>query len=165
MPTWPLQSECDQFYGNPRGKPGQVNPTWEAANIVAMKPPFRMTYAGMPIKGIRIHKKCSNSLFAVLTNLWIASGHDQDKLDHWGVSIYAGAFNYRLMRNGTSLSMHSWGCAIDLDPANNGMGDTTPRFANFPVVLAAFADEGWVWGGNWKGKSCDGMHWQAARVG
>lgn len=163
--TWPLQNECDTFYGNPRGKPGMANPTWEAANIVSIKPPFRMTYDGMPIKGIRIHRKCSESLFAVLTRLWDASAHDQALLDHWGVSIYGGAYNYRLMRGGNQLSMHSWGCAIDLDPARNSFHNTTPRFAQFPQVTSAFDAAGWTWGGRWQGQSCDGMHFQAARVG
>ncbi len=44
--------------------------------------------------------------------------------------------------------MHSYGCAVDLDPVNNGLSDRTPRFAQFPQVLQAFADEGWKWGGD-----------------
>lgn len=165
MPTtWPTQAECDQFYGNPRGKPGQPNPTWEAANIISIKPPYRMTYDGVPIKGIRIHRKCAASLLDALTGIWNAAGHDQAKVDEWGASIYGGAYNYRLMRGGTRLSMHSWGCAIDLDPARNGFRDPTPRFLQYPQVYRAFEAQGWTWGGRWKGDSCDGMHFQAARV-
>jgi hypothetical protein len=50
------------------------------------------------------------------------------------------------------------------------MYDRTPRFAEFPEVLKAFADEGWRWGGDWNGngssadeRMADGMHWQATR--
>ena len=72
--------------------------------------------------------------------------------------------------NSRTLSMHSYGCAIDLDPARNGWKDRTPRFAQFPQVLAAFRSEGWKWGGDWNGngssadeRQADGMHWQATR--
>lgn len=164
MTTWPLQKDCDRFYGNPRDPKDRSRPSaaWEAANLVSIKPPYRMTYDGKPIRGIRVHKKCAESLLRVLTAIWEASGRQQSVVDAWGASIYAGAYNFRLMRGGSSLSMHSWGCAIDLDPARNGMGDTTPNFAKHSAVLKAFADEGWEWGGDWSGKSCDGMHWQAA---
>jgi len=59
--------------------------------------------------------------------------------------------------------MHSWGCAIDLDPANNGLGDRTPKFARYPKIIEAFKKEGWVWGGDWS--NYDGMHFQMAKVG
>ena len=160
MTAWPLQKDCDRFYGNPRGANGKPSAKWESENLVSIRPPYRMTYAGKPINGIRVHKKCAESLKRVLDRIWEASGKDQATVDRWGASIYGGAYNYRLMRSGNSLSMHSWGCAIDLDPARNGLGDQTPHFANVPEVLDAFAAEGWEWGGDWSRR--DGMHWQAA---
>lgn len=162
MNKWPLQKDCNAFYGNPKGANGLASAAWESANLTNVKPPFVMRYAGTPVKTIRVHKKCAESLLRVLNAIWIAAGKKQSVVDEWGVSTYGGAYNFRLMRGGTSLSMHSWGCAIDLDPARNGLGDPTPRFANYPAVIKAFADEGWEWGGSWSAKGCDGMHWQAA---
>lgn len=161
-PSWPNQSGCDAYYGNPRGRNGRPSPAWEAANLTTIKPPYRMTYAGKPISSIRIHKKCAASLERILNAIWMASGKKQSVVNAWGANIYGGAYNYRLMRGGNSLSMHSWGCAIDLDPARNGYGDSTPHFAAVPEVLKAFADEGWEWGGPWS--KADGMHFQAART-
>lgn len=160
MTAWPMQKDCDRFYGNPRGANGRPSAKWESENLVSIRPPYRMTYAGRPVSGIRVHKKCAESLKRVLDRIWQAAGNDQATVDRWGASIYGGAYNFRLMRGGNSLSMHSWGCAIDLDPARNGLGDQTPHFANVPEVLAAFAAEGWEWGGDWSRR--DGMHWQAA---
>jgi hypothetical protein len=160
MNRWPMQADCNRFYGNPRGTNGGPSAAWESANLVSVKPPYRMTYAGKPVSGIRIHRKCAESLKRVLARIWDAAGRDQATVDRWGASIYGGAYNYRLMRGGNALSMHSWGCAIDLDPARNGLGDQTPHFANVPEVLEAFAAEGWEWGGDWSRR--DGMHWQAA---
>jgi hypothetical protein len=163
MTQWPSQAEVlsnRSVYGDPRGRDRtRMSPQWEAANIVNIVPPFRMTYAGTPIKRIRVHKHCAASLGRVLQNLKDAAGGKQATLDHWGVSLFGGVVMYRLMRGGNSLSIHSYGAAIDLDPARNGLGDQTPRFANFPEVLKAFRDEGWTWGGDWSRK--DGMHWQA----
>lgn len=160
--TWPLQSQCDSFYGNPRGRNGQASGVWESANLARITPPFKMTFAGKPITTIRIHKKCADSFMRILNRIWDEAGHDQKKIDATGFSLFGGSYNYRLMRNGHSLSMHSYGCAVDFDPARNGMGDPTPNFANHPWIIKAFEDEGWVWGGRWKNK--DGMHWQASRV-
>lgn len=163
MTNWPLQKDCDTFYGNPRGANGRASPKWESANLVYVKAPFVITYDGQPLsKGLRVHRKVADSLRRILAKIWDAAGRDQKVVDHWGISKTAGGYNYRLKRGGSSLSMHSYGCAVDFDPANNGMGDTTPRFAQFPEVCAAFESEGWEWGGSWSGSSCDGMHWQAA---
>jgi hypothetical protein len=165
MNNWPTQLEVlsgKSVYGNPKGQNiTRMSVSWERLNIVTIVPPFRMTYASTPIKRIRIHKQCAASLARVLDNLKAAAGGKQETLDHWGVSIFGGVVAYRLMRGGSRLSIHSYGAAIDLDPARNGLGDQTPRFANFPQVLKAFADEGWTWGGKWS--RADGMHWQATK--
>lgn len=161
---WPKQSGRDAFYGNPRGRdPSKPSAAWESANLVLIQAPFKMTFDGRPVRGVRIHKKCAESLKRVFNVIWDASGQSQAVIDRWGVSVFGGSYVYRLTRGGNSLSSHSWGCAIDLDPARNGLGDATPNFATIPQVLKAFADEGWTWGGRWQ--SPDGMHWQAATIG
>jgi hypothetical protein len=152
------------FYGDPRGKDGKPSLYWETNHIVRVPPPFEMTYAGTPIRGIAIHKRCAESLAKVLESIWIAANKQQSVIDETGASVYGGGYNYRLMRNSNYLSTHSWGAAIDLDPARNGMGDVTPNFANHMWIVDAFEAEGWVWGGRWRGRSCDGMHFQAARI-
>ena len=159
---WPRQSECDAFYGNPRGPNGRANQRWETANLVNMKTVFRMTHAGQQVKTLRVHRLVAGSLTQAFTNIWLSAGRDQDKVDAWGASIYGGAYNYRLMRGSNHLSIHSYGAAIDLDPARNGFHDKTPNFRNVPAVLEAFGDEKWTWGGKWT--DSDGMHFQAARV-
>lgn len=179
MSNWPSQSAVlanTSVYGDPRGKDRtRMSPKWEAANIVYIAPPFRMTYAGQPVKKIRVHKHCADSLLRVLNNLLEAAKKvdpktPQKTLDHWGVSIFGGVVMYRLMRGGSRLSIHSYGAAIDLDPVRNSLADRTPRFAEFPEVLAAFKAEGWRWGGDWNGNGlssdeprADGMHWQATQ--
>jgi hypothetical protein len=164
MPTWPHQSEVDAFYGNPRGINGGPSAAWEQQHLVLVEAPWPLvtSWDGASVRGIRIHRNCADSLRNVLDAIWQAADRNVDTIRDWGMHLYGGAYTFRLMRGGNRLSMHSWGCAIDFDPARNGFGDTTPHFADCAAVLAAFADEGWTWGGSW---TCpDGMHWQAAGV-
>lgn len=172
MTIWPLQKDCDSFYGNPRGKNStQPSAKWESEYLVFFTPPFRMSFVGQRVTRFRVNKNCLVGFHEAFNNLNNAAKGNLKTLDHWGVTTFGGVYNYRLMRGGNNLSMHSWGCAIDLDPVNNGLGDRTPRFAQFPEVLDAWAKTGAVWGGDWNGnkdtldeRRCDGMHWQFARL-
>ncbi len=164
MPQWPHQSDVDDFYGDPRGRDGDPSPTWVKANIVRIPAPWSLVTAWdfQPVRAMRVHTKCAASLATVLDKIWASSGNSEAKIKEWGMHLYAGGYNFRLMRGGSKLSMHSWGCAVDFDSARNAFGDRTPNFATIPAVLNAFASEGWTWGGKWS--KPDGMHWQAADV-
>ena len=162
---WPTQADVDAFYGNPRGKSIDFpSGRFELENIIRIVPPYQMYYAGAPITAIRAHKLCAAALLEALNAIKKAAGGDEKVLSASGANIYGGAYNYRLKRGGNTLSMHSWGCAIDLDPARNAFHDTTPNFTLYPFVIRAFEEVGATWGGRWTGQSCDGMHFQFARV-
>lgn len=112
-------------------------------------------YDGAPVKVIRCNKLVAASLHRVLEA--IAAGPHADILTR-----YAGCYNYRVMRGGSSLSCHAWGVAIDLDPDNNGNLTPWPKVATMPFeVIEAFAREGWLSAGAFWGR--DGMHFQATR--
>lgn len=174
---WPLQVNRNHFYGNPAGANGKLDPDWEAANIVRVNIPWKAVLAwdtDTVVKTIRIHRLCAKSLQRILDAIWAAAqkfgkqrhgepfAGGQKVIEHWGMHLYGGAFEFRLQRGGNTLSSHSWACAIDWDPERNALGDTTPNFRNCPEVCKAFADEGWEHGMDWKRK--DAMHWQAART-
>jgi D-alanyl-D-alanine carboxypeptidase len=174
MAIWPTQAEVltrRSVYGNPVGPTGGTeNRVWVQNNLVLVPVPFRMAMGDIKITRIRIHKHVAPSLARILQDLLDRAKGKQATLDHWGVSRFGGSFNFRPMRGLSTLSMHAFGCAIDLDPARNGLGDSTPRFAEFPEVLKAFEVEGCTWGGDWSGdgqtadeRRCDGMHWQFTR--
>ena len=154
---WPNQRDVNTFYGNPRGAhTNECNPAWYAKNIVFVVPPFPITYEGKPVRRIPMHRKCAVSFARVLDSL-------ADR-GNSGPLPYSGSFNYRLIRGGNSLSMHSYGCAVDFDVEHNPMGRLSPDgyHANSPLVLA-FKREGWTWGGGWKSRP-DPMHFQACNV-
>lgn len=160
MATWPLQRDCANFYGDPRGANGKASAKWESANLVLVACPWVLRYDGKPVKGIRIHRECAESLKRVLDAIWQRVGKSQAEIDRIGMSVYGGSYNFRAMRGGKSLSMHSYGCAIDFDPARNALGDKTPAMDR--RVIEEFEREGWEWGGHWT--RADGMHFQAART-
>lgn len=164
MTSWPLQSQSDAFYGNPRGRNGQASSSWESANLTLITPPFQMFFLAKPARP-RVHKKCADAFMAWFETVWKNAGRDKRVIRDWGMDDYAGAYNFRRMRNGAALSMHAYGCAIDLDADRNGMGDATPHFATLrEQVVKPFLDLGGTWGGDWSGRNADGMHFQFARV-
>ena len=71
------------------------------------------------------------------------------------VKTWDGCFQIRRTRNGDSASLHSWGLAIDINAAWNGLGKV-PTMSK--ELVACFTDAGFDWGGIWKNP--DGMHFQ-----
>lgn len=163
MTTWPLQRDCDAFYGNPRGAGDTYSPKWAAANLVHVPCPWAIHIGKAPVPFITIHKNCADSLKRVLAEIWTAAGKDQAKIHAWRYDEYDGSFNYRPKRGASSLSMHAYGCAIDWDAADNAFHARKHLFTDKSPLVIAFRREGWVWGGEWS-TSTDAMHVQAARV-
>ena len=172
--NWPTQSGCDAFYGNPRGASGaRANPNWYALNIVEIAPPFKMHMDSNPITKFPVHRKCADAFGSWLNKVWSNAGHDQSVMAQWGMDIFSGSYEFRTMRGLSRLSMHAYGCAIDIDAPHNAFHSTTPRFATLrEQVVKPFLELGGVWGGDWNGngltsdeRRADGMHFQFAHMG
>ena len=59
-------------------------------------------------------------------------------------------------------SIHSYGAAIDINPATNPLGSS--RITDMPEATAGLAAAaGLGWGANWNGPRKDAMHFSAAR--
>ena len=69
-----------------------------------------------------------------------------------------GAYAWRPQRGAKRLSRHCWAIAVDLDVADNPMGGQ-PKM--HPAVIAAFAAQGFDWGGAWRTRK-DPMHFEFA---
>jgi hypothetical protein len=149
---WPSsdQSSLRAFYGQPG----------DERNLVMMEFPYRMLYAGQAVSRTRVHARCADSLFRVLSNIrgmFAAAPHIVDE-----ATDFAGVYNYRPKRGGTSWSLHAWGAAIDLDADDNTFRDSWPMKADMPLeIMEAFAREGWKSAGAFWGY--DAMHHEAAR--
>lgn len=149
---WPApdRRSMELFYGRPG----------DESNLVNFAPPFPMFYGGKACKTIRCHKQVAASLQRVLAEIGRSYGQRRDILEE--AEDYGGCYNYRNKRGGTSLSVHAWGAAIDLDADDNTFRDHWPMKADMPMeIMEAFAREGWVSAGAFWGY--DAMHFQATR--
>lgn len=73
------------------------------------------------------------------------------------IKTFDGCFNIRRKNHAKTgtLSLHSWGLAIDLNAAWNRLGQK-PTLS--PALVNCFVAAGFEWGGNWR--TPDGMHFQ-----
>lgn len=104
----------------------------------------------------RCHSKVRNQLEAALSAVYQALGKAQFEKEGW--HIYGGCFNYRKKRGGSSLSTHSWGIAIDINPEENPFHGTDTTFSSKAIDIMeehGFLSGGRAWGKDW-------MHFQAA---
>ena len=75
------------------------------------------------------------------------------------LKTWDGCFNIRKKRGLSSMSLHSWGIAIDVNAFENGLGKT-PKLS--PQFVKCFTDNGFDWGGTWTRK--DAMHFQLKTI-
>jgi hypothetical protein len=71
------------------------------------------------------------------------------------IKTYDGCTNIRKMRTSNSMSLHSWGVAVDINAALNPMGQPSVQP---PELVKCFTDAGFDWGGTWH--TPDPMHFQ-----
>ncbi len=75
------------------------------------------------------------------------------------LKTFDGCFNIRKKRGLNSMSLHSWGIAIDLNAFENQLFQTPKLSSGF---VKCFTDAGFEWGGSWARK--DGMHFQLSKI-
>ena len=145
---WPKtdQASLTAFYGKAGDESQLVNLAVGDLDI---------RYDGKNVKTIRCHHKVAPSLRRILEEI--------AKTPHaWVLKEYAGCYNNRPMRGGSTPSLHARGAAIDLAPSTNGNREHWPSSANMPIeVMEIFAKEGWLSAGAFWSR--DSMHHQATR--
>jgi hypothetical protein len=75
------------------------------------------------------------------------------------IKTWDGCFIIRNKRGGTTLSLHSWAIACDINAQENRLG-AKPKITK--QLVKCFTDAGCEWGGGWKRP--DGMHFQMAKL-
>lgn len=105
---FPKQRDVRDFYG-PVGRnqtkillPYQFKIAWDTSKT---------------IKRLTCHKKVAEPMQAIFEETLQEYG--LDGVTQLGLDMYGGCLNVRKMRGGSRYSMHSWGIAIDIDPARN----------------------------------------------
>ena len=149
---WPNsdRASLEAFYG----KPG------DESNLVQFDFPYPTFYDGKRVTKGRCHFKVKDSLLRILKNIGELHGGKRDIMEE--AEDYGGIYNFRDKRGSSSLSLHSWGIAIDQDADDNTFRDHWPMQADMPLeIMECFAREGWISAGAFGGY--DAMHHQAAR--
>ncbi|GAA5146200.1 hypothetical protein GCM10023213_38890 [Prosthecobacter algae] len=149
---WPKSDvkSMTAFYGTPG----------DESNLVSFVFPYPAFYGGKRVTTGRCHWKVKDSLLRILTRIDKIHGDDRGVMEE--AEDYGGIFNFRNKRFGTTLSIHAWGAAIDLDADDNSFRDHWPMQADMPLeIMAEFAKEGWISAGAFWGY--DAMHFQATR--
>ena len=126
------------------------DPTLEK-NMVVWDVPANLEIGVIP-KRLYCNKDLIAPLTQAFTNL-INRGHVHE------LKTWDGCFNIRKKRGLASMSLHSWGIAVDVNAAWNGLGKEPTLSAGF---VKCFTDAGFDWGGVWKRK--DGMHFQLKSI-
>jgi hypothetical protein len=135
-------NQCLRKYG----EPSQSNPC-----MVLWDVPKELEIGLIP-KKIYCNKDMVTPLSKAFKNL-IDTGHVNE------LKTYDGCFNIRKKRGLSSMSLHSWGVAIDVNAFENGLGVEPKLSAGF---VKCFTDAGFDWGGIWRRK--DGMHFQLKSI-
>ena len=134
-------SQCLAKYGPPEKEKAMV--LWDI--------PAELEIGVIP-KRLYCNKDIIDPLKAAFSNL-ILRGYVAE------LKTFDGCFNIRKQRGAQSTSLHSWGVAIDVNAAWNGLGKDPVLSTGF---VKCFTDAGFDWGGTWKRK--DGMHFQLSKI-
>jgi hypothetical protein len=164
--------QLNKIFGNP-------NKTGKGYLVIVNIPyPMRLAWdTSVVVNRISCHKDVADNILGVLNDLLKHYGYDEIK--RLGIDLYGGMFMFRPKRNlekkyikaiesgdlelaASYLSNHSWGTAIDLDPARNLLRETsrTARFARseYKLMIDIFYKHGFESLG--VEKNYDWMHFQ-----
>jgi hypothetical protein len=134
--------QCLRKYGPPSdGNPHMV--MWDVPGFLEI---------GMIPKRIYCNRDLVQPLSRAFQEL-IRTGH-VNELKTWD-----GCFNIRKKRGGSTMSLHSWGVAVDLNAYANCFG-CRPQLS--PGFVKCFTNNGFDWGGTWR--KPDGMHFQLKTI-
>jgi hypothetical protein len=135
--------DCFSKYGDPSANERRFMIVWDV--------PTALEHGAIPK---RIY--CNKDLIPLLEK---AFKNVNDRGIAAQIKTWDGCFNIRRKRGAASMSLHSWGLAIDINAAWNGFGKK-PTMS--PELVKCFTDAGFDWGGVWK--RADGMHFQIAKL-
>jgi hypothetical protein len=131
------------------GQPDIV--TTEYKNMVMWDVPTELEIGVIP-KKLYCNKDMVEPLSQAFKNL-ISTGHVKE------LKTWDGCFNIRKMRGLSSMSLHAWGIAIDVNAFENQLNQVPKLSSGF---VKCFKDAGFDWGGEWE--RMDGMHFQLKNI-
>lgn len=147
------REECIEKYGAIDLQSGYWEKKSEWLTLLEVPPYFKHWYVGGTQHAIA-HIACNKDIKEPLLNALQAINSKGLNSHLW---TFDGCFNIRFSRGTDLISAHAWGLAVDLNAAQNPLHATSGGFYNMPQVVQCFKDQGFVWGGNFHGRT-DPMH-------
>jgi len=156
--AWPLQRDMAAFYGHAGGSEA-------TAGIVQLPFPFVLSWDWyQQITTFRCHHRLAVPMTTIFAEA--ARHYGREEMTRMRLHVFGGCFNHRAMRGGTSLSTHSWGAAVDIDPERNQLrwGRDRAQLARpeYDAFWRIVAGQGAVSLG--QAANRDWMHFQFARL-
>jgi len=129
---------------------------FEARYLTLFRLPYTLYYDGRPTNRARCHALLVQNFQAAFEGIKAAGLQDEAR-------NYGGIFMQRPSRTSPKPSTHSWGIAIDIEPAKYPLEKpTTKVHLRLPQgIIDAFKAAGFMYGGDFKGTK-DPMHFQFA---
>jgi hypothetical protein len=132
---------------------GELDPSWETGTLGRVGLPDSLVLGWDLSKSIRSFRAHN-----LLVDLFTRTFEQIHSAGLWhSVQTFDGAYNYRPKRGAPSLSVHSWGIAVDLNESTNERGTEGDMDTQ---LIEIFEANGFYWGGHWLGRSRDPMHFQ-----
>jgi hypothetical protein len=155
---WPRQADVRAFFGEP-GSPQCT------AGMADLAYPMRIAWdTSSIVRRFRCHAMVEAAMERIFQNT--LQHYGAAEVTRLGLDLFGGCYNLRQMRGGSNWSMHSWGIAVDLDPARNQLKWGKDRAAFARPEYVAFWNivegEGAVSLG--RERNFDWMHFQFARL-
>lgn len=140
------------------GQPGDPDNLTSITLLYPMRIAWDLTKS---VNKIQCHKLIALNLIDVFGDL--LSHYGLPELQRLGIDLFGGCVNVRLMRGSkTKWSRHSWGIAIDLDPARNGLKTNWAKSQfskpEYQIMADTFYKHGFINYG--KEKNYDSMHFE-----
>lgn len=145
---------------------GKPDPEGGYLTMIELPYPMFLSWdLNVKVNRLRCHKKVADKLKNIFNDILKAYG--AEKIHELGIDRFGGCFEFRVMREGSEYSRHSWGVAIDLDPLRNKLKESkkTARFARpeYKKMIDIFYKHGFVSLG--REEDYDWMHFQVAPPG
>ena len=135
------------------GEDGKLEKRWQLEFLAKVILPYPLRLSWDPSRTIT-QMTCHRRMTRVFTSVF-------GRIHECGLSTritsFGGCFAFCRQRTSKKLSTHGWGIAIDLNPETNLQGAVGGMDA---VVIEIFRRAGFEWGGDWRGKTRDPMHFQ-----
>jgi hypothetical protein len=115
---WPTQAQV-------RAGTSVFGKAGNEGNLVNITPPYPLYYCGKQVKTIRVHKLIAEPVKNALAD--ILAYYGLERIKALGLDQYSGSYNYRKSTGSSSMSMHSWGIALDFAAEKNTYSMKKPQ--------------------------------------